>query len=42
MAEIGSFDDFSSRHYDSIVISHCKTDDVVKSGGPLINSPLLI
>ena len=38
--EIGSFDDFMSRHFDTVIVSLCKTSHVEKYGGPLLNNPL--
>ena len=38
--EIGSFDDFMSRHFDTVIVSLCKTQDVEKHGGPLLNNSL--
>ncbi len=41
-AEIGSFDDFVSRYFDTIVISHCKTEKTSSTAGPLLNNNLNI
>ena len=35
---IGSFEDFVSRTFKTIVISLCKTDDVSETGGTVLNS----
>jgi hypothetical protein len=39
-SEIGSFDDFISRTFDNVVVSLCKTKNIEKQGGPLLNNPL--
>lgn len=38
--EIGAFDEFVSRTFDTIVVSQTKTKNIVKVGGPLLNNPL--
>jgi hypothetical protein len=38
-SEIGSFDDFMSRTFDNVVVSLCKTKNIEKLGGPLLNNP---
>ena len=36
-SEIGSFDEFLSRSFKNVIVSHCKTKNVAKQGGPLLN-----
>ena len=38
--EIGAFDELVSRTFDTIIVSICKTKQVTKTGGPLLNNPL--
>jgi len=40
--EIGAFDELVSRTFDNIIISICKTKDIAKQAGPLLNNPLNI
>jgi hypothetical protein len=40
--EIGAFDELVSRTFDTIIISVCKTKNIAKSGGPLLNNQLNI
>jgi hypothetical protein len=40
--EIGAFDELVSRTFDTIIISICKTKNIAKQGGPLLNNPLNI
>jgi hypothetical protein len=41
-SEIGAFDDFMSRQFDTVIVSICKTKNIAKLGGPLLNNPLNI
>ena len=40
--EIGSFDEFVGRTFKTVMVSVCKTKNITKLGGPLLNSPLNI
>ena len=41
-SEIGAIDDFLSRSFDCVIVSLCKTKNIEKFGGPLLNNPLNI
>lgn len=41
-SEIGSFDEFVSNRYSTVMVSVCKTKNIVKTAGPLLNNPLNI
>lgn len=41
-SEIGAIDDFLSRTFDTVVVSLCKTKNIERTGGPLLNNPLNI
>jgi hypothetical protein len=40
VSNIGAFDEFVSRTFDTIIVSMCKTKNVTRLGGPLLNNPL--
>ncbi|CDW81163.1 UNKNOWN [Stylonychia lemnae] len=39
-AQFGSFDEYVSQTYKTLIISVCKTKNIAKNGGPLLNSQL--
>ncbi|TNV82488.1 hypothetical protein FGO68_gene10529 [Halteria grandinella] len=39
LTDIGAFDEFVSRTFDTIIVSVTKTKNVTKYGGPLLNNP---
>jgi hypothetical protein len=40
--EVGSFEEFVSRQFTTVIVSFCKTKNVVKQGGPLLNNAGII
>mmetsp|Transcript_19962 Transcript_19962/g.14418 ORF Transcript_19962/g.14418 Transcript_19962/m.14418 type:complete len:109 (+) Transcript_19962:2173-2499(+) len=39
---IGAIDEFVSRSFDTVILSHCKTKDVENTAGPLLNTKEVI
>ena len=42
LTTIGSFEDFVSRHFNTIIVSLVRTKDFTEHGGPLLNKPELV
>ena len=42
LTTFGSFEDFVSRTFNTIIVSVCKTEDFEERGGPLLNDPRVV
>ena len=42
LTTFGSFEDFVSRTFNTVIVSVCKTEDFEDKGGPLLNDPRVV